>query len=71
MSEIDDLLRTAQQQHSPEHALALAQIATAKAIQQQAKQIRIGNRLKVAALETMGPVDHTVLTPDEWLELGL
>ena len=46
MTEIDDLLRTAQQQHSPEHALALAQIATAKAIQEQTEMLgRIADAL--------------------------
>lgn len=45
MSEIHDLLVQAQNQSSPEWSLAFAQIATAKAIQEQTEQLRLANRL--------------------------
>ncbi|MBO1739703.1 hypothetical protein [Leifsonia sp. TF02-11] len=67
MSEIDKLLRTAQQQHSPEHSLALAQIATAKAIQEQTEQLRIANRIALGqyrvALNDLPPFRHLVMEP--------
>lgn len=74
---IGELIERAENAGSPEHGLVWAQIATARAIQAQTLQQRIGNKLTVAhidAITSFGdtPEDFRIrgyLTNDEWLEL--
>jgi hypothetical protein len=60
---IDDLLERAEHASSPEHASALAQAATARAIREWTGQLRISNR--IAIINTEHAFGHDLSTEDK------